>query len=125
MLVRQGETGLLFEPGDAAALGEALTALASDGELRKRMGQAIYEKGAAEFSTETTCRTQLEIYDTILKRETLRRNHQKDGVVICGAYGHGNAGDEAILEAIVGEMRSIDRNMPITVLSRRPGETMQ
>lgn len=125
MLVRQGETGLLFEPGDAAALGEALTALASDGELRKRMGQAIYEKGAAEFSTETTCRTQLEIYDTILKREALRRNHQKDGVVICGAYGHGNAGDEAILEAIVGEMRSIDRNMPITVLSRRPGETMR
>ena len=125
MLVRQGETGLLFEPGDTDALGEALIKLASDGELRRKMGEAIYEKGAAEFSTETTCRTQLEIYDTILRREKMRENHEKNGVVICGAYGHGNAGDEAILEAIVGEMRGIDKNMPITVLSRRPGETMR
>jgi polysaccharide pyruvyl transferase CsaB len=123
MLVKQGQTGMLFEPGDTEALGDALTALASDGELRKRMGQAIYEKGAAEFSTETTCRTQLEIYHTVLERERMRRTGEKNGVVICGAYGHGNAGDEAILEAIVGEMRGIDKNMPVTVLSRRPGET--
>ena len=27
---------------------------------------------------------------------------------ICGAYGRGNAGDDAILEAILQEMRSID-----------------
>ena len=45
------------------------------------------------------------------------------GVLICGAYGHGNAGDEAILEAIVLEMRGIDPEMPITVLSRTPEET--
>ena len=47
----------------------------------------------------------------------------KRGVLSCGAYGHGNAGDEAILEAIVREMRSIDPDMPITVLSRTPEET--
>lgn len=45
------------------------------------------------------------------------------GVLICGAYGHGNAGDEAILEAIIAEMRGIDPLMPLTVLSRRPDET--
>ena len=47
------------------------------------------------------------------------------GVLICGAYGHGNAGDEAILEAIVREMRSIDADMPVTVLSRTPKETAE
>ncbi len=47
----------------------------------------------------------------------------KRGVLICGAYGHGNAGDEAILEAIVQEMRAIDPEMPVTVLSRTPVET--
>ena len=47
------------------------------------------------------------------------------GVLICGAYGHGNAGDEAILEAIVLEMRAIDPEMPVTVLSRTPEETAQ
>ena len=125
MLVKNGQTGLLFRPGDADALGEALHTLASDPQLRSRMGQAIYEKGAAEFSTAHTCRTQLEIYDTVLKREAIRKSGGKNGVVICGAYGHGNAGDEAILEAIVGEMRGIDKYMPITVLSRKPRETRE
>ena len=52
-----------------------------------------------------------------------KEQKKRQGVLICGAYGHGNAGDEAILEAIVGEMRSIDPDMPITVLSRTPEET--
>ena len=43
--------------------------------------------------------------------------------MICGAYGRGNAGDDAILEAILQEMRSIDPDMPITVLSKDPRST--
>jgi L-malate glycosyltransferase len=123
--VRHGQTGMLFEPGDADTLGEELAALASDHEKRALMGDAIFQKGAEDFSTETTCRTQLEIYDTVLRRETLKRTGGKEGVVICGAYGHGNSGDEAILEAIVGEMRALDKYMPITVLSRKPRETQK
>jgi polysaccharide pyruvyl transferase CsaB len=45
------------------------------------------------------------------------------GVLICGAYGHGNLGDDAILEALVQEVREIDPEMPIWALSRRPKET--
>ncbi|MFR0768728.1 MAG: polysaccharide pyruvyl transferase family protein [Dysosmobacter sp.] len=44
-------------------------------------------------------------------------------MVICGAYGRGNAGDDAILEAILQEMRSIDPDMPITVLTKDPKAT--
>ena len=44
-------------------------------------------------------------------------------MVICGAYGRGNAGDDAILEAILQEMRSIDPDMPMTVLSKDPKST--
>jgi len=51
-----------------------------------------------------------------------KRDNERRGVLICGAYGHGNAGDDAILEAIVLEMREIDPSMPVTVLSRRPDE---
>jgi len=36
-----------------------------------------------------------------------------------------NAGDEAILEAILAEMRSIDPDMPISVLSRTPQATAE
>ena len=56
------------------------------------------------------------------KRE---KANTRRGVLICGAYGHGNAGDEAILEAIVREMRAIDPEMPVTVLSRTPKETAE
>lgn len=51
------------------------------------------------------------------------KGNTRSGVLICGAYGMGNAGDEAILEAVVGEMRSVDPDMPITVLSRTPEAT--
>ena len=49
--------------------------------------------------------------------------NSRRGVLICGAYGHGNAGDEAILEAIVASLRRIDAEVPITVLSRTPAVT--
>ena len=52
------------------------------------------------------------------------RDKRKRGVLICGAYGMRNAGDEAVLDAILAEMRRIDPDMPVTVLSRDPEETM-
>ena len=39
-VLRDGESGLLFEPDDAAALRGALVGLAEDGELRRRLGAA-------------------------------------------------------------------------------------
>ena len=53
------------------------------------------------------------------------KQNKRCGVLICGAYGMSNAGDEAILEAVVGEMRSIDPELPITVLSRTPQDTAE
>lgn len=121
-LVKHGETGLLFEPGDHKTLGRYLALLANDESARRRLGDAIHDKAAAEFSMDATCAKQRHVYDDVLRRYALGRK-SRDGVLICGAYGHGNAGDEAILEAIIGEMRAIDPDMPLTVLSRRPDET--
>ncbi len=45
------------------------------------------------------------------------------GVLICGAHGMGNIGDEGALSAILADIRSIDPSLPITVLSRSPEET--
>lgn len=122
-LVRHGETGLLFEPGDAAALGAALAALAADPAERERLGRALHDKAAAEFSVEATCRTQEHIYERVLRDRDDRLHHRRRGAVICGAYGMSNAGDEAILEAVVAELRSIDPEMPLTVITRAARET--
>ena len=40
------------------------------------------------------------------------------GAVVCGSYGMGNAGDDAVLAAIVASLRRLDRDMPITVIAR-------
>ena len=45
------------------------------------------------------------------------------GAVICGAYGRGNTGDDAILDAILQELRQVDPKIPVCVISRNPEET--
>ena len=115
-LIEDGKTGFLFAPGDWEKLGARLAQLASDPGLRERLGAAVHERAAREFSVEATCREQRDVYEEILEREARGRS----GVVICGAYGMGNSGDEAILDAIVAEMRAIDPLMPLTVMTRDP-----
>ena len=50
-------------------------------------------------------------------------NTARSGIVICGSYGLGNAGDESILKAILQEVREAAPGEEITVLSRNPAET--
>ena len=121
-LIDPNVNGFLFSPGDAEALGRHLAALGSDDALRRDMGEKLYEKASRDFSIQKTVGTQLHIYQEILRRSH-RERKARDGVVICGAYGRGNAGDDAILEAILQEMCAIDPDMPVTVLSKDPAAT--
>lgn len=121
-LIDQDVNGYLFTPGDWQMLGRYLAALGNEDALRREMGEKLYEKASAKFSIQSTVDTQLHIYDEIIRRHN-RPKRDRDGVVICGAYGRGNAGDDAILEAILQEMRSIDPDMPITVLTKDPKAT--
>lgn len=52
-LVDDGETGLLFEPGDADDLAGKLRRLWNDAELCRRLGRAGREKAVREYSSET------------------------------------------------------------------------
>lgn len=121
-LIDDGVNGYLFTPRDWETLGKRLAALGTDGALRREMGERLFEKASTQFSIEKTVDTQLHIYGEILRRHA-RPPAARDGAVICGAYGRGNAGDDAILEAILEEMRSIDPDMPVTVISKNPRAT--
>ena len=121
-LIDQDVNGYLFTPGDWQSLGHYLAALGNDDALRHEMGEKLYEKASSKFSIQSTVDTQLHIYEEIIRRHN-RPKQDRDGVVICGAYGRGNAGDDAILEAILQEMRAIDPDMPITVLTKDPKAT--
>lgn len=117
-LIDHGVNGFLFPVGDADALAGHLLMLARDPELRRNMGQRLYDKAKMKFSLEATVSRQIEIYNTILRR---RKNRNK--VLICGAYGKGNAGDDAILLAVLKELRGLDPDISCCVLSRNPRET--
>ena len=121
-LIDSSVNGFLVPSGDCQALGEHLAALGNDDALRHEMGEKLYQKASTQFSIQKTVDTQLHIYREIIRRHS-RPNADRDGVVICGAYGRGNAGDDAILEAILQEMRSIDPDMPVLVLSKDPKST--
>ncbi|OFV67452.1 MAG: glycosyl transferase family 1 [Candidatus Syntrophoarchaeum caldarius] len=64
-IVEDGETGLLFECGNIEDLAERVTALLEDKELRKKMGEAGYEK-AKEFSWSNIADRTLELYRVVL-----------------------------------------------------------
>ena len=121
-LIEHGVNGFLVEPGDVDGFAAALVTFAKNGDLRRKMGQALYDTGRRRLSLIATGERQLEIYNTIHRHEKWRHGN-RDGILIGGAYGFGNAGDDAILEAILQEMRAIDPHLPVTVLSRRPRET--
>ncbi|WP_146588236.1 glycosyltransferase family 4 protein [Puniceibacterium confluentis] len=52
-LVRDGESGLLVAPGDAAALRDALLRVLGDADLRRRMGQMGRARVATDYDSET------------------------------------------------------------------------
>ena len=121
-LIDQDVNGYLFQPGDWEALGGYLATIGNDDQLRRQLGEKLFEKASSKYSIQKTVDTQLHIYSEILRRHN-RPRQTRDGVVVCGAYGRGNVGDDAILEAILQEMRSIDPDMPVTVLSKDPQRT--
>ena len=121
-VVIDGETGYLITPGDFETLAQRMTAVVRDARLRAKLGCAIYEKVKTEFSVEAMGVQQEEIYRSILNRRD-RERKGRYGAVICGAYGKGNAGDDAILVCMIRQLRQQDPDLPITVMTRQPRQT--
>ncbi len=121
-LIDHGVSGLLFDPGDWETLGAELARMASDPALREKCARKLREKTEREFSLEATVQTQLSIYDSVCRRWK-RREGKQSAVTVCGAYGRGNVGDEAILRAILGEIREADPDVTIYAVSRDPKST--
>ena len=121
-LIDTGENGYIFPIGDYRQLARYMARLANDAELRRTFAEALYEKASRDFSRDKMCERQEANYRHLLARFH-RPVDERESIVICGAYGRGNAGDDAILEAIVQEMRALDPRRSIWVMSRRPKET--
>lgn len=119
-LIKHEKTGLLFECKDVETFAGHILRLASDEELRNRLAENLHEFAKENFSLKAMAEKQEKIYASVLKRASVRGRY---GVVICGAYGRGNAGDEAILKSIIAELRTADPDIPLWVMTRSPKGT--
>jgi L-malate glycosyltransferase len=70
-IVRGGETGLLFEPGNAGALAEALNRLIKDPSLRKTLGENGEKMIRHGFSRAASASRMAEIYEELLAKRRL------------------------------------------------------
>ena len=65
-VVRDGETGLLVPPRDAAATAAALRRMIEDTALRRRMGVKARARAEVEFSVDRFVADSLAVYDALL-----------------------------------------------------------
>jgi glycosyltransferase involved in cell wall biosynthesis len=67
-LVEHGVDALTCAPDDAAALANAIATLASDADLRSRLGSAARNTAVRRFDPDVFARAFLEIYDRAAAR---------------------------------------------------------
>ena len=65
-IVRDGESGVLFEKGDPASLARAVLSLARDPALRDRFGRAGRRRVLDHFSWDAIARTTLDLYRSLV-----------------------------------------------------------
>jgi len=123
-LIKSGENGFLFKPGDAKTLASHLIRLVEDPALRISFGAALRKKAEAEFSLETMYSTQVDIYSSIIAGKMAGMTRRKDfDAMISGYYGFRNIGDDAMLQSIINDLRKNRKNVRMLVLSRVPVES--
>jgi len=119
-LVKDGETGFVFENGDFDAMAEKILELSENKELIKSMGEAICKKVNEEFSADVFAKTHMEIYSQIIKDYNAKKKYD---FVLSGYFGFNNSGDDALLKALIKDLKSLNPSSRIAVLSRKPKAT--
>ena len=66
-VVRDGETGVLVAPSDAATLGSAIEKFASDPNLRQRLGAAGRQRWQEEFTLRRSAQQIAQLYEQVLR----------------------------------------------------------
>jgi glycosyltransferase involved in cell wall biosynthesis len=66
------QTGYLVKPNDSVGLADALSRLANDEELRKRMGEAGQRRVDPAFRAETMVRQIADVYESLMQKKAQR-----------------------------------------------------
>ncbi len=119
-ILDDGENGLLFDVGDDGSLAEHIKYLYNNPDKARAMAEALLEKARVNYSFDAMVNTQFSIYEKVLSRAKEKKTRR---VLVCGSYGRGNAGDDAILKAVVREIYDANEDAEICVMSKNPKQT--
>ncbi len=119
-LVIEDETGYLFPATDSSAFAEKLQMMCESQKRREEMGERIYERATTLFSAETFAKTHVKIYNNILADFADPKRYD---FIISGYYGYNNSGDDALLLAMITELKKQKENVRVAVLSADPKAT--
>lgn len=123
-LVRNGETGLLFESEDHKALADKLSMLICDAELRNELGANIKSRATTYFSADRFAYDHARIYESILRDHKEKREYKKSyDYIFSGYYGFDNNGDDAVLMSLTESIKADDGDARIAVLAKDPKRT--
>lgn len=118
-----GEDVMAYGRRECALLHAADCCAADGAQLDACMLNGLGVDPARVRAVSETSEQLAELYRHTVHMAQRSADRRRDGAVICGAYGRGNAGDDAILNAIIHELHQADAEMPVYVTSRRPEET--
>ena len=68
-VITNGEDGLLIDPTDVEALAEVLLDLFHNPQLRKRLGEAAYQKVKSHFAIETIAQESAQFYQSLISAQ--------------------------------------------------------
>lgn len=120
-LVRDGETGLLFEPEDYRELAEKLALLIESPDLRHRLGENIKARATSDFSAARFARDYVSVYEKLLRDHKDVTEHKKHyDYIFSGYYGFDNNGDDAVILSLTENLKLADPEARIAVLAHDP-----
>ena len=121
-LILDGETGYLFPDNDSSACADQICRLLQEEGATARFGQALYDYASSNFSDENLAETHMQIYRSILKKESKKYPYD---LVLSGYYGYNNSGDDALLTALLNGLKKEAPDLDVVVLSARPQDTRE
>jgi len=120
-LLEHNYNGYLFEPKDSETLVKYILALAVDTKKRELFGKRLYLKALSDFSIEKMVDLQMHAYNDILS--WFKKGKSSYDIILSGYYGFMNIGDDALLYSIINNLKHIEEDIKILILSRNPVET--
>lgn len=118
-IITDEETGMLFQSENVNEFAEKLETVLMNPQLRKFLGENLYKRAVTQFSSENLANEHIKIYNTVLKYSS---DTKTNDIVLSGYYGFDNIGDDALLRAILFDLKRVMPDVRIEILTNKPAE---